>query len=206
MLKEVHKTEDRSHPRIWLVQSASVPRVFLPPAQALHRLRPQQLAPWHRYVSVCMATAAEDSAPVAAPVAERKPEAVTPGWQTAIDLLQSGKVFSPKIVAVNRSGVVVLVGKLNGFIPYKLMDKAKLPTTPFDPEAWSKSLVGTKLTVKVGVGSSALGMEAHAIKQLGPLLFIAVPESWKSKHAAQREQDWLVAKVRHDSQPKVSRT
>jgi predicted RNA-binding protein with RPS1 domain len=56
-------------------------------------------------------------------------------------------VFTTKVTAVNKSGVLVAVGSLNGFVPYKLMDKAKLRDTERD--TWTQDLVGAELRVKV---------------------------------------------------------
>jgi len=76
-----------------------------------------------------------------------RPDAVTPAWQEAIDLLQSGEIFSSEITAVNKSGAIVRVGKLNGFVPYKLMNRAMLAN--IDREKWTEILVGKSLTLKV---------------------------------------------------------
>jgi len=84
----------------------------------------------------------EEQEPLQAP-----PEAVTPAWQHAIDLLQSGESFTTKIQAVNKSGVLVGVGKLTGFIPYKLMYRALLGA--IDRRDWSRELVGRPMEVKV---------------------------------------------------------
>lgn len=76
-----------------------------------------------------------------------KPDAVTPAWQEAIDLLQSGQTITTTIRSVNKSGVLVSIGKLTGFVPYKLMNRAVLADVPQD--RWSKALVGQSITVKV---------------------------------------------------------
>ena len=85
--------------------------------------------------------------PQAAVTLEERPDAVTPAWQEAIDLLQSGEIFTSTITAVNKSGAIIRVGKLNGFIPYKLMNRAQLSS--LDRSLWTQKLVGKDLTVKV---------------------------------------------------------
>lgn len=99
------------------------------------------------------AAAASEPAPAPVPAAAggvtlgSRPDAVTPAWQEAIDLLQSGEIFSADITAVNKSGAIVRVGKLNGFVPYKLMNRAMLAN--IDREKWTEVLVGKPLTLKV---------------------------------------------------------
>lgn len=95
------------------------------------------------------AAAPADEAPsTSAPAAEAvRPDLVTPAWQHAIDLLSSGESFTTPIVSVNKSGAIVRVGSLNGFVPYKLMNRALLGR--IDQKAWSQNLVGRELTVKV---------------------------------------------------------
>jgi len=76
-----------------------------------------------------------------------KPDAVTPAWQEAIELLQSGQTITTTIRSVNKSGVLVSIGRLTGFVPYKLMNRTLLANKP--QEGWSKTLVGQPITVKV---------------------------------------------------------
>lgn len=100
--------------------------------------------------SVACFAAAEESAEAADSAQgslNAPPQAVTPAWQEAIDLLQSGDTFTTAITAVNKSGVLVTVGKLTGFIPYKLMNRAVLNT--LDKANWTKELIGRELRVKV---------------------------------------------------------
>ena len=73
--------------------------------------------------------------------------AVPAAWEKAIELLQSGDSFTTTITSVNKSGVLVPVGKLSGFIPYKLMNRAALES--IDRAAWTDKLVGRQITVKV---------------------------------------------------------
>jgi predicted RNA-binding protein with RPS1 domain len=107
-------------------------------------LPPRRLAP--------IAAAPADEAPstsAPAPAVDEavRPELVTPAWQHAIDLLSSGESFTTPIVSVNKSGAIIRVGTLNGFVPYKLMNRALLGR--IDQMAWSQNLVGRELTVKV---------------------------------------------------------
>lgn len=73
--------------------------------------------------------------------------AVPAQWTHAIELLQSGESITTSIVSVNKSGVVVKVGTLSGFIPYKLMNQKVLASVPKDH--WTEKLVGREITVKV---------------------------------------------------------
>jgi ribosomal protein S1 len=68
-------------------------------------------------------------------------------WEKAIELLQRGDSFTSTISNVNKSGVLIPVGKLSGFIPYKLMNRNTLSS--IDREAWTEKLVGREITVKV---------------------------------------------------------
>lgn len=77
------------------------------------------------------------------------PQSVTPSWQHAIDLLQSGEVFTSTIQSVNKSGAVISVGKLLGFVPYKLMNRNALSDIEKTNSGWRKALVGRELKVKV---------------------------------------------------------
>ena len=100
----------------------------------------------------CTAAAAEEpvtSAPTEQPTLtlDSRPDAVTPAWQEAIDLLQSGEIFVTTIESINKSGAIVKVGKLNGFVPYKLMNRALLSS--IDRTMWTQKLIGRPLTVKV---------------------------------------------------------
>lgn len=131
----------------------------------LHALRSQQLSAPRRRGALCVASAADPAAPAPAqadtpaqtdkPVQaekpevtiQRRPQALTPAWQAAIDLLESGEIITTKVVSLNKSGVVVTIGKLNGFVPYKLMDRTALASVPRDN--WTQELIGRDLTVKV---------------------------------------------------------
>lgn len=75
-------------------------------------------------------------------------EATIPAaWEKAIELLQEGESFTTKIQSVNKSGVLIPVGKLSGFIPYKLMNRYTLSN--IDKATWTEQLVGRDITVKV---------------------------------------------------------
>ena len=74
-------------------------------------------------------------------------EQVPAQWTHAIELLQSGDSFTTTITNVNKSGVLVKVGSLSGFIPYKLMNQKVLMSIPKD--TWTDVLVGRDITVKV---------------------------------------------------------
>ncbi len=87
-----------------------------------------------------------------------KPQLVTAEWQRVIDLQQSGEVVPVKIKAVNKAGAYVNIGKITGFIPYKLMDRKRL--LPFqkklDDGTWAppsaeryQALQGQTVNVKV---------------------------------------------------------
>jgi predicted RNA-binding protein with RPS1 domain len=73
--------------------------------------------------------------------------AVPAAWEKAIELLQSGDSLVTTITSVNKSGVLVPVGKLSGFIPYKLLNRAVLSS--IEKESWTEKLVGREITVKV---------------------------------------------------------
>lgn len=100
-----------------------------------------------RHTLICAAAAEESATPETTAPLDSKPQAVTPAWQTAVDYLQSGETFTTTITNVNKSGVLVAVGKLNGFIPYKLMNRKLLST--IDKSEWSKVLIGQQIDVKV---------------------------------------------------------
>lgn len=68
-------------------------------------------------------------------------------WEKAIELLQEGESFTTKIQGVNKSGVLIPVGKLSGFIPYKLMNRYTLSS--IEKSTWTEELVGRDITVKV---------------------------------------------------------
>ena len=74
-------------------------------------------------------------------------EQVPAQWTQAIELLQSGESITTSITSVNKSGVLVKVGSLSGFIPYKLMNQKVLMSIPKD--SWTDALVGRTVTVKV---------------------------------------------------------
>lgn len=119
-------------------------------------------APWHRLSLVEGIThrqkngavvqqkriysAVNDNASVDGESIER-PQAVPPAWTKAIELLQSGETFESTIQSVNKSGVLIKVGKLSGFIPYKLMNRYILDS--IDRSLWTEELVGRPVMVKV---------------------------------------------------------
>ncbi len=74
-------------------------------------------------------------------------EQVPAQWTHAIELLQSGESLTTTITNVNKSGVLVKVGSMSGFIPYKLMNQKVLMSIPKD--TWTDVLVGREVTVKV---------------------------------------------------------
>eukprot|EP00890_Picochlorum_soloecismus_P005255 jgi/Picsp_1/5730/NSC_03089-R1_protein len=77
----------------------------------------------------------------------KKPNLIPAAWEKAIELLQSGESFTTDIRGVNKSGVLIKVGKLSGFIPYKLMNRYTLSS--IDKSLWTEKLVGRPITVKV---------------------------------------------------------
>lgn len=93
----------------------------------------------------CRATPSDESAGTLP--SQQKPQAVPQAWQAAVDLLQSGETFTTSIQSVNKSGVLVAVGKLSGFVPYKLMNRSFLNT--LEKESWTRDLVGKEIQVKV---------------------------------------------------------
>jgi predicted RNA-binding protein with RPS1 domain len=107
---------------------------------------PSRLPP-ARLIGNCRAAAEESAAAPPESGLQAPPEAVTPAWQNAIDLLQSGENFKTTILTVNKSGVLVSVGKLTGFVPYKLMNRTFLNT--IDKPSWTKTLLGREIEVKV---------------------------------------------------------
>lgn len=74
-------------------------------------------------------------------------EEIPAAWEKAIELLQRGDSFTSTISNVNKSGVLIPVGKLSGFIPYKLMNRNTLSS--IDRDSWTEKLVGREITVKV---------------------------------------------------------
>lgn len=74
-------------------------------------------------------------------------EIVPAAWEKAIELLQRGDSFTSTISSVNKSGVLIPVGKLSGFIPYKLMNRYILSS--IEKSSWTEELVGREITVKV---------------------------------------------------------
>ena len=78
---------------------------------------------------------------------EGNTEAVPAAWEKAIELLQRGDSFTSTISSVNKSGVLIPVGKLSGFIPYKLMNRYTLSS--IEKSSWTEELVGREITVKV---------------------------------------------------------
>jgi len=77
----------------------------------------------------------------------KKSNLIPAAWEKAIELLQSGESFTTDIRGVNKSGVLIKVGKLSGFIPYKLMNRYTLSS--IDKSLWTEKLVGRPITVKV---------------------------------------------------------
>jgi predicted RNA-binding protein with RPS1 domain len=77
----------------------------------------------------------------------KNPNLIPAAWEKAIELLQSGESFTTDIRGVNKSGVLIRVGKLSGFIPYKLMNGYTLSS--IDKALWTEKLVGRPITVKV---------------------------------------------------------
>lgn len=111
-------------------------------------VRPQ-LAPRRTIAPLAAAEAAENAETAAQPT---KPTFVTPAWQAAIDLLNSGEVLDTVITAVNKSGVVIEVGKLQGFVPYKLMNRARIEGVKDEGEdgaSFRQKMVGQSISVKV---------------------------------------------------------
>lgn len=74
-------------------------------------------------------------------------EEIPAAWENAIELLQRGDSFTSTISNVNKSGVLIPVGKLSGFIPYKLMNRNTLSS--IKKESWTDELLGREITVKV---------------------------------------------------------
>ena len=72
---------------------------------------------------------------------------VPQAWEKAIELLQKGETLTSTIQSVNKSGVLVRVGKLSGFVPYKLMNRYNLES--IEKSEWSKELIGREIQVKV---------------------------------------------------------
>lgn len=79
-----------------------------------------------------------------------KPQALTPAWENAVELLSTGVTVQTTITNVNKSGVLVQIGKLQGFVPYKLMDRKRLATAgPTEASDFKEQMVGQNISVKV---------------------------------------------------------
>lgn len=109
--------------------------------------------------------AAAAPAPAAAPGPKTapKPKLVTPAWQTVLDLQESGKVVEAAVESVNRSGAIIKVSGLQGFVPYYMLNPQRLRDlaaaegqavspgeAPATPAGGWTALKGQKLRVKVG--------------------------------------------------------
>lgn len=90
------------------------------------------------------ASAGADKAKVAP-----KPKIVTTDWQKVLDLQKAGAPVQAKVVAVIRGGARVEYGDgRTGFIPFSLMDPARVPSTS-DPEERAAQLLGKTITAKI---------------------------------------------------------
>lgn len=84
-----------------------------------------------------------------------KPSLMSPAWQEVVDLKKEGTTVETTIKAANKSGVQVQLGKLTGFLPYKLLDPTRLPQRkpggglPPVPARGYQELVGQPVKVKV---------------------------------------------------------
>lgn len=84
-----------------------------------------------------------------------KPKMMTAAWEQAISWKQQGTTLEAKVTSANRSGLLVNLGTLTGFLPYKLLDPSRLTERSADsgrfvvPANGHQQLVGTDLKVKV---------------------------------------------------------
>lgn len=78
-----------------------------------------------------------------------KPKLVTDEWQKVLDLQKAGEMMQATVTSVARGGVVVEFGeKKSGFIPFSLMDPARIPSAAAGPDA-KQQLVGKIFTTKI---------------------------------------------------------
>ncbi|GAB4814294.1 hypothetical protein N2152v2_001340 [Parachlorella kessleri] len=75
-------------------------------------------------------------------------------WESAIARFKDSEILSSKVVRCNQAGVNVRVGKLLGFVPYKLLDPARLPADARNikqghPQEGYKNLLGKQLKFKI---------------------------------------------------------
>ncbi|KAI7836676.1 hypothetical protein COHA_009452 [Chlorella ohadii] len=115
---------------------------------------PQQ----RRSLQPCRAANAEAEAQ-AAPAAEGaepvKPKLMSEAWESVIQMKQEGTIVETVVKAANKSGLNLKIGKLQAFLPYKLLDPARLENfrnadgSRTMPAGGHKQLVGTKLRVRV---------------------------------------------------------
>eukprot|EP00887_Chlorella_sp_A99_P004813 scaffold4.g4813.t1 len=128
---------------------------FLPVRPQL-RVRAGRPAPCRVAAQAAAAEEAADAVPAAG--AKRAPQEMTPDWARAVELQQTGEVFETQVTAVRTSGAIVQVGRLQGFVPFKLMDPGRLAGLAVSDGGGDggdarqrdfRPLVGEKLSVKV---------------------------------------------------------
>lgn len=167
--------------RLLLVRPASHSaclRPALPPAPALCQARHAAAAPAARQLAAARparrprlqqqpcraaAEAAAEQQPEqpAAAAAPNKPKLMSAVWEQAVEWQKDGTTLTGTVTEANRSGLKIpLPNKLTAFLPYKLMDPARLDgvqRSAGGPNKPMSELVGTQLSVKVTQVSSVLG-------------------------------------------------
>lgn len=98
--------------------------------------------------------APEDAQPGEQPQA-RKPKLMTDAWSEVLQMRKDHTTIETVVKSANKSGLLVPVGKLTGFLPYKLLDPSRLQQRRPDgsrippPPNGHQSLVGAPVRVKV---------------------------------------------------------
>ncbi|PSC70883.1 30S ribosomal S1 [Micractinium conductrix] len=138
---------------------ASVPRPAGVARQPLTAALQQQMAARRsvqRTQRMCHAAAApEEAAPPAELEEAQKPNLMSPAWQQVVDWQKENKTIKAVVKAANKSGLQLQVGRLNGFLPYKLINPTRVPRRQADgslapvPAQGYAELIGESLEVKI---------------------------------------------------------
>lgn len=118
---------------------------------AAARRHPQQ----RRSLVPCRAADTEAEAQVQAGAEAVKPKLMSEAWETVIQMKQEGTIVETTVKGANKSGLNLKIGKLQAFLPYKLLDPARLENyrnadgSRAMPPGGHKQLIGAKLRVRV---------------------------------------------------------
>lgn len=84
-----------------------------------------------------------------------KPKLMSASWQQVVDWKKANTTIETTIKSANRSGLNMQIGKLSGFLPYKLLDPARVVRRAEDgslvppPVNGHQDLVGQTVSVKI---------------------------------------------------------